>query len=62
MMLADDLWPASIKLWALLVGADNSARPPLPKGNPVQAWLDEARRLGCEKRAAAAVDYRYDPA
>jgi len=48
MMLADDLWPASIKLWALLVGADNSARPPLPKGNPVQAWLDEARRLGCE--------------
>jgi len=49
--LADDLARGSpmgsIMLWAMVVEADHGARPPLPKGSPVEEWTRLAEELGC---------------
>jgi tRNA nucleotidyltransferase (CCA-adding enzyme) len=37
MRLANDLHPATIRQWAIVVEADHSARPPLPRGMPESA-------------------------
>lgn len=47
MELADLLAPANVALWAMLVEADHSARPPLPQESPVDDWIDLAWRFGC---------------
>ena len=43
--LATRLAPANIKLWSLVCEADASGRPPLPKKNPVERWVEVARNL-----------------
>jgi tRNA nucleotidyltransferase (CCA-adding enzyme) len=43
--LANRIAPASIKALARVVEADHSGRPPLPKGNPFQIWVDKAEGL-----------------
>jgi tRNA nucleotidyltransferase (CCA-adding enzyme) len=49
--LARRLEPANIDEWAAVCEADHSGRPPLPKGNPVQAWETVADRLAIKDRA-----------
>ncbi len=46
--LANRLAPANMKLWAMLVEADHSGRPPLPKNNPVVEWQKVAASLDLE--------------
>jgi tRNA nucleotidyltransferase (CCA-adding enzyme) len=43
--LANRLAPTSIEALGRLVEADHSGRPPLPKGNPLQVWVDKAHEL-----------------
>ena len=43
--LANRIAPASIEALARVVEADHSGRPPLPKGNPLQVWVDKAHAL-----------------
>jgi tRNA nucleotidyltransferase (CCA-adding enzyme) len=43
--LANRLAPTSIEALGRLVEADHSGRPPLPKGNPFQVWVDKAHDL-----------------
>jgi len=43
--LANRLAPTSIEALGRLVEADHSGRPPLPKGNPLRIWIDEAYAL-----------------
>jgi tRNA nucleotidyltransferase (CCA-adding enzyme) len=49
--LARRVEPASIDQWAAVCEADHSGRPPLPKGNPVQAWEAVAERLAVRQHA-----------
>ncbi len=46
--LAVRLAPATIALWARLVEADASARPPKPPADPAAPWLALARKLEAE--------------
>ncbi len=43
--LANRIAPASIEALARVVESDHSGRPPLPKGNPLQIWVDKAHDL-----------------
>lgn len=43
--LANRIAPASIEALARVVESDHSGRPPLPKGNPLQVWVDKAHDL-----------------
>lgn len=43
--LARRLHPTNINMLSLLIEADHSGRPPLPKGNPFTAWVETAKRL-----------------
>lgn len=43
--LARRLHPTNINMLSMLIEADHSGRPPLPKGNPFTAWVDAAKRL-----------------
>jgi tRNA nucleotidyltransferase (CCA-adding enzyme) len=43
--LANRIAPASIQALGRVVEADHSGRPPLPKGNPLQSWVDKAAEL-----------------
>ncbi len=43
--LANRIAPASIEALGRLVESDHSGRPPLPKGNPFQVWVDKAHSL-----------------
>ena len=43
--LANRIAPATIEALGRLVEADHSGRPPLPKGNPFQPWVDKAAEL-----------------
>ena len=43
--LANRIAPATIEALGRLVEADHSGRPPLPKGNPLQPWVDKAAEL-----------------
>lgn len=43
--LANDLQPATMEEWSRVVEADYSGRPPLPKGCPVDLWMDLAEEL-----------------
>ena len=43
--LANRLAPATMRLWAMVCEADASGRPPLPRTNPVECWVNVANRL-----------------
>lgn len=43
--LANRLAPATIAGLSRVIEADHSGRPPLPKGNPFQPWVDMANEL-----------------
>lgn len=43
--LANKLAPVTVELWAKLVEADASGRPPMPACNPVEGWLDIAEEV-----------------
>jgi tRNA nucleotidyltransferase (CCA-adding enzyme) len=43
--LAKRVAPSTIQMLSLLIEADHSGRPPLPKGNPFTAWTDMAKSL-----------------
>jgi|2_EtaG_2_1085320.scaffolds.fasta_scaffold00695_1 tRNA nucleotidyltransferase (CCA-adding enzyme) len=49
--LANDLAPATMEEWSRIVEADHSGRPPLAKGNPVEAWMKLAAELKLEDAA-----------
>lgn len=43
--LANRIAPATVAALGRVVEADHSGRPPLPKGNPFQTWVDKAQEL-----------------
>jgi tRNA nucleotidyltransferase (CCA-adding enzyme) len=43
--LALRLRPSNINMLSMLIEADHSGRPPLPKGNPFIEWTEAARKL-----------------
>lgn len=43
--LANRIAPATIEALGRVIEADHSGRPPLPKGNPFQPWVDKAASL-----------------
>lgn len=43
--LAKRLHPSNIKMLSMVVHADHNGRPPLPKGNPLQPWVNKAYEL-----------------
>lgn len=43
--LANRIAPATIEALGRVVESDHSGRPPLPKGNPFQIWVDKAEAL-----------------
>lgn len=49
--LAMRLDPSSISMLALLCEADNNGRPPLPKGKPLEQWMEIAAKESVEARA-----------
>ena len=43
--LANRLYPAKVEILSLLIEADHSGRPPLPKGNPFLPWMEVAQQV-----------------
>lgn len=43
--LANRLHPANLAMWSRVCEADHGGRPPLPRGNPVLAWMDMAKAI-----------------
>lgn len=53
--LANRLSPVSVNQWARIVESDCSGRPPLPKAQPVQHWIEIAEELNIKDSAPTPI-------
>lgn len=53
--LAQRLLPSNVAMWAMLVEADVSGRPPLPAHNPVADWVRLAEDLDVDNGGPSAI-------